>query len=127
MREAAGWVTFLADLITLILGVIALIAVIKNRKKLNALFRFIAAKIHNDRSFRIRETLKKIEERSATKKQIRAEIFCLLGQLKGQLKPYATHPGFKPMYDELTTLEQRPETLTEATKLRLVHEVDSAL
>lgn len=124
----ADVVGFGADLITLILGVIGLVALIRNKKKIALAFKALLATFVNERVKRVRETLSKIEGLSFEEKNDRPEIFALFGQIAGQSKPLASgNDTLKNLHEEAVTIFMKKMKLTEPLKRRFVSEFQAAL
>ena len=84
--------------------------------------------VMNERVKRIKETLGKLDSLNFDHKETRREIFALLGQVGGQIKPLATEQnGLDPIHKEILALLAKTAPLTEATKRRIVYELHGRL
>ena len=126
-RLSAEWTAFFADLVTLLLGALALWAIIFHRQKLELFFRVVLNSFVNERIKRIKETLGKLEGLNYDNKNDRPEIVALLGQVLGQIKPLINTDAIKQVHVEMTELLQKKTRLSEATKRRLAYELHAGL
>lgn len=124
----AAIINTLADLITIILGVIALWNIIWHRKKISAFVKLLSSTILNERVKRIKETLRSLQSINFNDKENRQEIYALLGAVVGQVKQFADHdPKFKELYVEIHEYLNRTKALNEPAKRRIVSELDALL
>jgi len=120
--------SILSDLVTTVLGGIALYGLIFKRKKIVLFIRLIINSQYNERVKRVKETLGKLEGFSFEEKDERTEIFNLIGQLSGQIKPLATDKnGLIKVHEELKEILDGKQKLSEAKKRNLVYELHGIL
>jgi len=124
----AGLIGFLADLVTLVLGIAGVYGLIYHRREFKAFFRLLASSHLQERVKRIKETLGKLEGLDFNEKQDRREIFALLGQVSGQIKPLAREgTSLGRIYAEIQTLLREDEKLSEPRKRHVVYELHGCL
>lgn len=121
-------VTFAAHSVSLILGLIALWALIFKGKKLAFVVRVFMSVFLNERLRRIRETLNKIESLNYEEKKNRPEIRALLGQVSGQIKPMiAGNNRLSAIHMVICNLVEDKTALTEPQKRSVVAELNGHL
>lgn len=114
----------LASSVTVALGLVALVAFWRNRKKISDVLSAIIH-LHNiQKTLGIRETLSKIERLSWNEKDQKPEIRMQIGALAGQFRFYSTlSPHAEEVNAQLRGLTDNFTGFTDAKKLRLVNEV----
>jgi hypothetical protein len=76
----------------------------------------------------VRDLLSKLSARNYDDKESRKEIFALLGELTGRLKPFANMtPSLEKCYQDLEVLLTAKTKVTEPSKRRLLTEIEVAL
>ena len=119
--------SFLADLLTAILGGLALWGLVFRRTQLTHAFRALASAHLNQRVNRIKETLGRLEPLSWDAKDHRSEIRALFGQLLGQVRPLVgDHDEFADPVNKLEGVVDGGR-LTEGRKRQLVYELHAVL
>jgi hypothetical protein len=127
-RDIREVVSFGADAVTLVLGTIALWALIFHKRKVALFIRVLLSSFLNERVKRTKETLGKLESLNYDNKEDRAEIFALLGQVSGQIKPFSiANTDLATINEEVHTILAKKTRLNEATKRRLMYEMHAAL
>lgn len=117
-----------ADFVTLVLGGIALWGLVFHKKKISLIIKVLVNSFLNERVKRIKETLGKLDSLDYNDKEDRGEIFALLGQVSGQIKPLtATDQHLLSLYAEIQTILEKKSPLNEATKRRLVYALHGQL
>ena len=125
---AESAVSFCADVMTLVLGVIALWAIVRNRGRIEFLFRVLYNRFLNDRSKRIVETLGKLDSLDYENKGHRKEVFALLGQLSGQVEALGDRDErIGRIHSDLMGFLNSTVRLSEAKKRRVTQQVHAAL
>jgi hypothetical protein len=115
---------FAADLITVVLGGIALAGIIRNRKELSAVVHAFANMYVNQRLNRLRETLGQLESYSYDTKEDQKEIRALIDQVCGQIGPLLDKiPELEGVHQRLLGVAGRKLRLTESLKRHIVHEI----
>jgi hypothetical protein len=121
-------VGFAADGVTLVLGALALWALVFHKRKIALVVNVLLSSFLNERIKRTKETLGKLESLSFDNKDDRAEIVALMGQLSGQIKPFiAANSDLAGINHEIREIVDRKTRLNEATKRRLTYEMHGAL
>ena len=124
----AKGMAFLSDLMTVVVGTITLYTIFWHRKEIRAFLTLLATSHLHERIKRIKETLGKLEVLNYGVKQSRPEIFALLGQLSGQIRPLVSQvPELETPYKELASLLKKEVPLSEPVKQRVLYEVHGAL
>ncbi|MCI0639567.1 MAG: hypothetical protein L0Y72_18190 [Gemmataceae bacterium] len=119
---------FLSNLVTVLLGAIALIGVFWHRKKISAFFTLLATSHLQERINRIKETLGKLESLNYDVKEDRPKILAIIGQLSGQVRPLSSqNQEIDAVYKEINSILNKDIRLSEAVKMRILHEVHGAL
>jgi hypothetical protein len=119
---------FCADLLTVILGVAALVGLICHRKKISLLFSVITNNFLSERLRRIRDTLSKLESSNFENKEERKEIRALFGQVCGQVKPLVNDSnGLTEIYAEIEQIVRKEVALSETVKRKVVSELNGRL
>lgn len=122
-------VDFLGDAITVLLGAIAVWALIWKRKQLSLALQMFRSSFHQQRISRVKEALHKIEVLNFENKEHRSEIRALLGQICGQLKGLVEiFPTLLGSFETLSDLtDDGSKKLTESRKRKVVHEIHGCL
>jgi hypothetical protein len=121
LKTTSDITQFLANLITILLGLFAFYALIFHGRKIGILFRVMVSAFLNERVKRIKETLGKLEAFNFNIREDRPEIVALLGQLSGQIKPLTSDSdAIASLHAEIIRLLDKPTTLNEATKRRII-------
>ena len=127
-QQIAEITAFAADFLTIILAVITLWALVTNRKKIKLVFRVVLNAFQNERIRKIKETLSKLGDLNFREKEQRKAVLDLLGQLCGQIKPFAAkREDFRLIHVEVVDLVANPAKLTEPCKRKILSEVEAAL
>jgi hypothetical protein len=117
-----------SEAITLILGLIALFALIFHGKRVTLLLKALSYQYVSTRAQKVRDTVSKLNARSYDDKEHRREIIALLGELSGRLKPFVDMaPPLGKAYQDLETLLTTKSKITESSKRRLLTEIEVAL
>lgn len=128
LTQSPHVVAVLADLVTVVIGLIAIWGLIFKRRELGFVFRVFANAHLNQRVNRLKETLGKLETLNYDQKEDRSELNALVGQVCGQVKPLVgDYPKLVNVYDELLALVERKKRLSESKKRRLVYELHGIL
>jgi hypothetical protein len=102
-----------SQLVTLVLGLIALCALIFHGRRVTHLLNALSYQFVSARAQKVRDILSKLNDRNYDDKESRREIFALLGELSGRLKPFVS------MAASLEKCYQDLEVLTTFSKNRL--------
>jgi hypothetical protein len=128
------WVVFdrgmqvCANSITVILGCIALVALLRRREQLKAFFGLLQQVNLSQRTMQIRYTLRELERVSFDTKEERPQVRALLGQLCGQIAALKdTIPELNSAYNALLSFREKTNSITEFKKRALVHELHGIL
>lgn len=128
MAEAAQLLQVIADLITILLGSVALYGLAFKRQTISRVLNIILNTHFNERVRRLRETLTQLHNTSFDDKTQYASGMALLGQLSGQLKPLtATRDELRRLHGDLVLLMEGKSRVKEARKNALTHEISAAL
>lgn len=126
--DIAAAIGFIADLFGVLLGGVALYALIFHRKKISLFLRIVLNSHFNERVKRMKETLGKLEQLSFDEKEHKSEIRNLLGQLNGQIKPMASDKnGLIRLQVEISAILKGEEKLTEPMKRQIIYDVHGVL
>lgn len=120
MNSLFAIVDFVSNIVTIVLGLLALWGIVAHRGTLTELARFLHYSYLNDSFQRIRETLAKLDYLNYDDKESRREIRALLGQLNGQLKGVDPSVRTEQLLERLQTVVTNGRTLTEAVKREIV-------
>ena len=98
------------------------------QREITLFFRLFTNAYLNQRVTRLKETLGKLDALSYENKDHRPEVFALLGQICGQIKPLVTdYPGLQESYDQLFEYVERRKRLSESVKRRIAYELHGFL
>jgi hypothetical protein len=129
--EVIGQVmTFLADSVTTILGIMALYSLLFHRDKLVAFSRLLAHTLINERVKKIKGALARLDSLNYEYKENKKEVIALLGELAGMIRRLAhKNSAFKECYDELRRHFEgaSPAPLSEAAKRQLSQQLHAVL
>lgn len=118
----------LADTLTVLLGGLALYGLIAKRKKIATLVNVVLNSQLNERVRRIRGTLTQLENISLDDKTRYKECMALLGQLSGQLKPFAaSRPKLQAPHADLVFMLEGKKHVQEHRKNAVTHEISGLL
>jgi hypothetical protein len=119
---------FASDLITVILGCMALYGIIVHRDKISAFARLLSTTFLNERVKRLKEVLGALHNLNFEEKGDRSKIYANLGAISGQVKQLAlSDERFRFFHEELTIYLERKKRLNEPTKNRLMFELHGLL
>ena len=128
---AMNWVQilgFIADVVTVGAASVTATFAVWKRSKLVAVYRAVAWTYLDQRASRIKETLGRLENLSFDEKGNRLEIRGLFGQLCGQVGSLSReYPEFGEVLGVTTEFVDKPQTITESRKQRLVYQVHGLL
>jgi len=114
--------------VTLIAGLVGLYALIFHGKRVTLLLNALSYLFVSARAQKVRDLLSKLSARNYDDKESRKEIFALLGELTGRLKPFANMtPSLEKCYQDLEVLLTAKTKVTEPSKRRLLTEIEVAL
>ena len=117
-----------ADVVTVVLGALALWGFIFKRKQISLALRVIANTYLNQRVNRLKEALGRLDSLSYDNKEDRSEIQALVGQVCGQIKPLLEdYPRLADAYNSLTEFVDGKKRLSESKKRRIVYEIHGVL
>jgi hypothetical protein len=123
-----GIITFGANFVTLILGIVAIWILIFHSRKVSLFFQVLRSNFFNEKAKRIKETLGKLESLNYENKDDRPEINALLGQVSGQIKHFTSDDGeLSKIHHELLDILAKKMRLSEPNKRRLIYEIHGAL
>lgn len=121
-------VEFLADFVTLILGIIALLGLIFRRRQLEAVLKLALTAYRTDRLNRVRLTIGRLEHLSYDDKERRPEIRALLGQLAGELAVLTCEfPQLQEVFERLERQLTPNSRWTEASRRKILSEIAGLL
>ena len=128
MDSVALWIGVIADAVTICVGVGTVVLFLWNRRRIESAVRVLLNKIFMERASRLRETTARLSKLSFDDKAHRKEILALIGQARGQMKPFVLqHPAFNEPYLALDDYLKSPSTLSEPRKRELIAVIDGAI
>ena len=127
-QNVHDWTTVVANCVTILLGVSALVALLLKRKEIGRLLSLVTNLHLRDRVNRIKETLGRLEGMNYNNKEERPEIVALVGQLQGQLKGLDSSEGsLVAILEDIEGYSNPGNRLNEARKRALVFAVHGNL
>jgi hypothetical protein len=128
MEEISKWFQLLADVVTSLLGLIAIFGLIFKRKKINQIFQIILNTHFNEKLKRLRDTLSQLDAISFEDKNRYQEGLSLLGQLSGQIKPLVNNSSdLLKMHTDLNLMLEGKSKIKNYKKSALIHELTDLL
>jgi hypothetical protein len=119
---------FVANLLTIALGVLAVYGITAHREQIRSFLRLVSLSQFHKRFGGIKESLGRLESLNCGRKRDRIEVHSMLGQLVGQLQPLIGEvASLKAVHDEILQVLRDKIELTEPEKRRIVHGIRSAL
>lgn len=127
-QNVHDWTTVVANCVTTLLGVSALVALLLKREEIGRLLSLVTNLHLRDRVNRIKETLGRLEGMNYNNKEERPEIVALVGQLQGQLKGLDSSEGsLVAILEDIEGFSNPGNRLSEARKRALVFAVHGNL
>jgi hypothetical protein len=124
MEEISKWFQLLADVITSLLGLIAIFGLIFKRKKIGQIFQIILNTHFNEKLKRLRDTLSQLDAISFEDKTRYQEGLSLLGQLSGQIKPMVNNSNdLLKIHTDLNLMLEGKSKIKNYRKNALIHEL----
>ena len=124
MNQFSQWTGLIADAVTVVIGVATISAYFLNRKRISSAIRLMLNKILFERAGRLRETMSRLADMNFDDKSQRKEILALLGQARGQIRPFADRiDGFREKHEQLGVYISDPTKFSEPHKRELVAEI----
>src|SRR5438552_11209388 len=128
METVAKIIAFFSDLLTVVLGCVALYGLIFHRRAISNFVRLLQNYQLTERVQRIKETLGKLDSLNYGDKEARAEIIALLGQVAGQVHPLIAHDvELQSVSQEISDILAKRVGMNEATKRRIVYQIHGHL
>ncbi|MBX3738616.1 MAG: hypothetical protein KF715_18120 [Candidatus Didemnitutus sp.] len=128
LEKLTAIVSFFSDSVSLVLGLIALYALIFHREKISAFGRILAHTLVGERMKKIKGALARLDSLNFEVKEDKREILALLGELAGMIRLLGDgNAQFKVCYDELIRFADGLEQLSEPKKRRLSEQLHALL
>ncbi len=121
-------ISFGANIVTVLLGAVAVYGLYANRNTLPALFHYLQFSTLSERARRLRGTLGQLEGLNYSTKEDKRQILALLGKLAGELIPLESHhSSVAQIQSEIAEILAKKTVLSEPVKCRIVATIHSAV
>lgn len=128
IKLIAEFVALASDVITLLLGVIALVGLVTQRNKISLMVRLYLNNHFNQRVKKIHETILKLQGVDYNEKSQKAEVIRLLHALSGQIRPWARQKKeLVPILSRLEAISRKEIKISEGLKTEIAHELEETL
>ena len=128
MKLISDYVGLAADSVTFLLGSVAILGLIFQRKKLSLIVKLYLNNHFNQRVKKMQDNITKLHGLDYSDKAKRPEVFMILHALRGQLRPWLEQrSSLAPVYSRLDDVVEKKTKLTQAYKSELAHELEEVL